>query len=205
MEPSKEDADSATAKGPRLRLLTVHGRRRAFKLEDAFWQALEYIAKRRRERLSAYVTQLIGNDTGNATARLRVAAIEWFMREAQAEQPGHVKGRWQRIIDLMAEPAFVIDRHKQIRLFNGPMRTFITSAGVQSQLRLELAAEISRVLVLFDENEQRILSIPCSLEAGQQSWKATVRVTLLERAHGHALLLCVLHPSTQPSQVQGVR
>ncbi|UZF95728.1 ribbon-helix-helix domain-containing protein [Bosea sp. NBC_00550] len=205
MDPNTEDIDIPVAKGPRLRLLTVQGRRRAFKLEDAFWQALEYIARRRKQRLSAYVAQLIGNDSGNATARLRVAAIEWFMREAQAEQPAHAKERWQRIIDLMAEPAFVIDRHKQIRLFNSSMRNFVASVGAQSHLRFELAAEISRVLMLFDENEQRILSIPCSLEAGQQSWKATVRVTLLERAHGHALLLCVLHPSSSSRPSQSTR
>jgi len=205
MDSRTEGTDSPASKGPRLRLLTVQGRRRAFKLEDTFWQALEYIARRRKEKLSTYVAQLVGNDAGNATARLRVAAIEWFMREALADQPTQAKGRWQRIIDLMAEPAFVIDRHKQIRLFNSPMRNFVASVGVQSQLRFELSAEISRVLMLFDENEQRILSIPCSLEAGQQSWKATVRVTLLERAHGHALLLCVLHPSSPSRQLQSAR
>ncbi|QEL24125.1 ribbon-helix-helix domain-containing protein [Bosea sp. F3-2] len=195
MEQVEDEADLRSVKEPRLRLLTISGRRRAFKLEPSFWRALEHMADQQRERLSTLVARLIAKDGGNATARLRVAAIEWYMREAQAGQPRNLKGRWQRIIDLMIEPAFIINQHKQILLFNGPMHTLVASTGVQSQLRLGLAAEIGRVLALFEENEQRILSIPGSLDAEHHSLKATVRVTLLERTRGQALLLCALRPT----------
>lgn len=194
MEQGTGETDLLAVKEPRMRLLTVSGRRRAFKLEASFWEALEYMADQQRERLSTLVARLIENDSGNATARLRVAAVEWFMREGQAGQSRDLKGRWQRIIDLMMEPAFIINQHKQILLFNAPMRSFVASAGVQSQLRLGLAAEVSRILAIFEENEQRILSIPCTLDAEQQSLKASVRVTLLERTRGQALLLCALRP-----------
>lgn len=194
MEHRADEPDGQNVKEPRLRLLTVGGRRRAFKLEPPFWQALEHMARARRERLSALVAQLVADDGGNATARLRVAAIEWFMGEGHASQARDLKSRWQRIIDLIIEPAFIINQHKQILLFNGPMRAFAASAGEQPSVRLGLSAEVSRLLTLFEENEQRIVSMPCSLEAGEQSLKATVRVTLLERGRGQALLLCALRP-----------
>jgi predicted DNA-binding ribbon-helix-helix protein len=195
METGAEESNDKVTGEARLRLLTLSGRRRAFKLEPSFWQALEHMAQHRRERLSNLVVRLLGDDGGNATARLRVAAVDWFMREAQAGASRDLKARWQRIIDLMIEPVFIIDQHKQILLFNGPMRTFVASLGVQSQLRLGLAAEIGRILALFEENEQRLLSLPCSLEADQRSFKATVRMTMLERARGQTLLLCALRQS----------
>lgn len=195
MERRADESDTRRAQEPRLRLLTVGGRRRAFKLEAQFWQALEHMARVRRERLSMLVAHLLSGDGGNATARLRVAAIEWFMGEGHASQSQDLKSRWQRIIDLIIEPAFIINQHKQILLFNGPMRAFAASAGDQPNVRLGLAAEVSRVLSLFDENEQRIISMPCFLEAGQQSLKAMVRMTLLERSRGQALLLCALRPA----------
>lgn len=199
MEQLSGGSSAGNPNEARLRLLTVGGRRRAFKLEIQFWQALEHMARVRRERLSTLVAHLIADDGGNATAKLRVAAIEWFMGEGHASQSQDLKSRWQRIIDLIIEPAFIINKHKQILLFNGPMRSFAASAGEQPNVRLGLSAEISRILTLFDENEQRIISMPCLLEAGQQSLKATVRVTLLERSRGQALLLCALRPAAGPS------
>ena len=199
MERCVDETGAQSVKEPRLRLLTIDGRRRAFKLEIQFWQALEHMARARRERLSTLVTHLVADDGGNATARLRVAAIEWFMGEGHATQSRDLKSRWQRIIDLIIEPAFIINQHKQILLFNGPMRAFVASAGEQASVRLGLSAEISRVLTLFEENEQRIVSMSCSIEAGEQSLKATVRVTLLERSRGQALLLCALRPAAASS------
>ncbi|KFC64582.1 hypothetical protein FG93_05178 [Bosea sp. LC85] len=195
MEQRASESDTQSAQEPRLRLVTIGGRRRAFKLEPQFWQALERMARVRRERLSALVAHLLSGDGGNATARLRVAAIEWFMGESHASQSQDLKSRWQRIIDLIIEPAFIINQQKQILLFNGPMRAFAASAGDQPNVRLGLSAEVSRILALFEENEQRIISMPCFLEAGQQSLKAIVRVTLLERGRGQALLLCALRPA----------
>lgn len=195
MEQRAGETDTRSAQEPRLRLLTIEGRRRAFKLEAQFWQALEHMARARRERLSMLVAHLLSDDGGNATARLRVAAIEWFMGEGHASQSQDLKSRWQRIIDLIVEPAFIINQHKQILLFNGPMRAFAASAPDQPNVRLGLSAEVSRILSLFDENEQRIIAMPCFLEAGQQSLKAIVRVTLLERSRGQTLLLCAVRPA----------
>lgn len=195
MERCVDETGAQSVKEPRLRLLTIDGRRRAFKLEIQFWQALEHMARARRERLSTLVDHLLADERGNATARLRVAAIEWFMGEGRAGQSQDLKSRWQRIIDLIIEPAFIINQHKQILLFNGPMRAFAASAGEQPNVRLGLSAEISRILTLFEENEQRIISMPCFLDAGQHALKATARMTLLERSRGQALLLCALRPA----------
>jgi len=192
MDGVEEQAGSNRGLESRFRLLTIAGRRRAFKLEPAFWQALEHMARHREERLATLVAQLIGDEEGNATARLRIAAVEWYARQAEAKRLQKQTGLWQRIIDLMIEPAFIIDQNKRILISNGPMRMLIAGAGTDSQIRLELTAEIRRVLAVFREDEQKILSVPATLAMGQRLLRATVRLTLLERVDEQALLLCAL-------------
>lgn len=192
MEEVGEDASPNGVVEPRFRLLTIAGRRRAFKLEPEFWRALEQMARQREERLSMLVARLVGDEAGNATARLRVAVVEWYAQQARASRLQNLRGVWQRIIDLMVEPAFVIDQNKRILIFNGAMRALVVQSGTKSHVQLELAAEISRVLAMFGENEQRVLSIPGALTVGQRLLQAAVRVTVLERVDGRALLLCAL-------------
>jgi len=190
MDKVGEKASPNSVLEPRFRLLTIAGRRRAFKLEPVFWRALEQMARQREERLPTLVAQLIGDEAGNATARLRVAAVEWYAQQAHANRLQNLKGLWQRVIDLMIEPAFIIDQSKQILFFNGAMRALVAISGAKSQLHLELFAEVSRILSIFRENEQRILSVRGALITEQRPIEATVRVTLLEQIGEQALLLC---------------
>lgn len=190
MDKFGEKASPNSVLEPRFRLLTIAGRRRAFKLEPVFWRALEQMARQREERLPTLVAQLIGDEAGNATARLRVAAVEWYAQQAHANRLQNLKGLWQRVIDLMIEPAFIIDQSKQILFFNAAMRALVAISGAKSQLHLELSAETSRILSIFRENEQRILSVRGALITEQRPIEATVRVTLLEQIGEQALLLC---------------
>lgn len=198
MDNAEEKTGPNSVLEQRFRLLTIAGRRRAFKLEPAFWRALEQMARQREERLPTLVAQLVGDGAGNATARLRVAAVEWYAQQSQASRVQKQKGLWQRVIDLMSEPAFIIDQSKQILLFNGAMRALVVDSGAHSQIRLELSAEVGRILAVFRENEQKVLSIPGVLTTGQRPLQAKIRITLLEQVDGRALLLCALH--TLPSE-----
>jgi predicted DNA-binding ribbon-helix-helix protein len=178
----------------RFRILSIDGKRRAFKLEAAFWQALQEMAHAKGERLSLLISGLLSEAANeNASSILRVAAASWLLETVKKQEERSIGARWQRIIDLIEQPAFIINQAKQIVLFNRPMQTL--SAGDVSSpavLKLGLGVEISRVLTLFQEQEQRIISLPCTLESGGRTVRAAIKMTLLERRRGNAFLLCAL-------------
>ena len=61
----------------RKRSVSIAGHRTSVSLEDAFWRALQDIARDQGRSLSSLISDVDAERTGNLSSALRVYALEW--------------------------------------------------------------------------------------------------------------------------------
>ncbi|BCJ90237.1 hypothetical protein IZ6_09720 [Terrihabitans soli] len=130
--------------------------RRGLRLEEIYWRALKDVAASAGLNVGGLVRQVeeaSGEDEGNATSRLRVLCLSWFMdRLARLQSLVH-RNLAQNLVIASPSPAFALGPDRSIVAYNPHFlnliqsRLAIAGAGAMAKnLRLALDVQISDLI-----------------------------------------------------------
>lgn len=107
----------------KFRVLRLGRSRKAFRLENSFWQALEIIARQGGRTLEDEVRSKLDKEPENAnhSSALRVGAIEdmiafWKMAESRAASL-----QWAHVLEASPSPAFALTESRRIICANAAL------------------------------------------------------------------------------------
>jgi predicted DNA-binding ribbon-helix-helix protein len=116
----------------KFRVLSIEGKRRAFRLEAVFWSALEFIAGRRRRSLPAQVAAILrdAGDEANAAAAVRARVASDLMDLQATDAARAVSPSWEKVLKAVPHPAFALARNQAVVALNEPMWALLESRGL---------------------------------------------------------------------------
>lgn len=111
----------------RLRFVQFEGRRRAIRIEEAYWQCLEEAAEEQGLRLNHLVDAIARShpDT-NLSALLRLFCVRRLMAQIRRERLTARALNLTTILDCCPSPAFAISRNQVIDYANAALRAWVT-------------------------------------------------------------------------------
>jgi predicted DNA-binding ribbon-helix-helix protein len=136
--------------------------RRGLRLEEIYWRALKDVASAGGLSVGGLVRQVeeaSGEDEGNATSRLRVLCLGWFMDKLAKVQALAHRGMANSLVQACPTPAFALGVDRQILAYNPHFlnliqaRLSITQAGTMTRnLRLALDVQINELIGALQKN-----------------------------------------------------
>jgi predicted DNA-binding ribbon-helix-helix protein len=189
------DRAASKAADRRFRILKIGGARRAFSLEPIFWEALEEIAKVRKQRLSHLVETVLGSDpSSTSSSALRTHASRWLLEQYRLLSRRDVGRLAKAVVDSFSLPALVLDQRKQIVAFNMPFRNLGHSASVSPPpiAQLRLAVPLERLLQLLGEQPTHVFAVSGVIDFGTVRWPASITVALLDKVGLMSYVLCTV-------------
>lgn len=178
------------AAGPlRFRIFKRGAWRRAFRLEQAYWDVLERAAADAGLKIADYVKGLVDAtaETGaNQSSMLRVHALAWLRRQAD----GLAKGQEPREIlhaALAAPlPCFVISANRALVNFNGEFSSYVVgraqaaSEDDVSKARLSLDVPVDKLIELLSAQPGRAVLCGFTIRTSLAIATGRAKVTLAQ-------------------------
>jgi predicted DNA-binding ribbon-helix-helix protein len=127
--PPAPVTDLAAASVPQFRAIGAGSQRRGLRLERIFWDSLDALAERRKQKRAALIAKVLHGTDDNAASRLRC----YIVMEVEAERRDLVERTDAiRSIKMMQQapvPAFAITRQKRIQQVNSEFMQFLKVAS----------------------------------------------------------------------------
>jgi predicted DNA-binding ribbon-helix-helix protein len=126
-DPGANDNDEESRFRPQFRVLMIGGARKAFRLESAFWNALEVLSRRNGRSLAGEVEARVAASPSdlNASSALRASlAAELMDLWAQAESR-IARPQWPALVAAVPAPAFIVSRRSVLMAVNEPLLTYL--------------------------------------------------------------------------------
>lgn len=132
----------------KFRVLRLGSLRKAFRLENPFWQALEIIARQKGRTLEEEVRSKLDAvpEDANHSSALRMGAIEdmiasWQMAESRASRL-----QWAHVLEASPSPAFALTESRRIICANAALMKAVRghrlAAGTgPAEIAIELPAQ----------------------------------------------------------------
>jgi predicted DNA-binding ribbon-helix-helix protein len=100
---------------PRQRILQRHGHRLSIRLEEEFWEQLEFCAKDEGLKLSEMVFRLIDeNTTINRSSLLRTYCARWMRKKLVQAHLSNTNADIQGILTSCPIPCVIVSREKRL-------------------------------------------------------------------------------------------
>lgn len=184
--PARE-ADGVGPAATRFRVFKRGSWRRAFRLEDVFWDTLEDAAAAEGMKLADYVKRLTGafGPDVNVSSQMRVRVVEWLARRCRALEAVATPDRLMPSVLAAPVPCFVISAGRDLVRSNAEFQVYLTgrtrAAGVEgpASVTMALDAPVARVVALLASEEGRALACGFTIRCGTISLAGRARVTLL--------------------------
>jgi predicted DNA-binding ribbon-helix-helix protein len=107
----------------KFRVLRLGQSRKAFRLENPFWQALEIIAREKGRTLEEEVGAKLDvvPEGGNQSSALRVGAIEDMIAYWQVAESRAARLQWAHVLEASPSPAFALTESRRIICANSAL------------------------------------------------------------------------------------
>jgi len=107
----------------KFRVLRLGRSRKAFRLENPFWQALEIIAREKGRTIEEEVGSKLGGvpDGANQSSALRVGAIEDMIAFWQVAESRAARLQWAHVLEASPSPAFALTEARKILCVNSAL------------------------------------------------------------------------------------
>jgi predicted DNA-binding ribbon-helix-helix protein len=118
------EGDSAAPQGDmKFRVLRLGKTRKAFRLENPFWQALEIIAREKGRTLEDEVSSKLDNvpEGANHSSALRVGAIADMIAFWQVAESRASRLQWGHVLEASPSPAFALTESRRIICANSAL------------------------------------------------------------------------------------
>ena len=114
------DAKSGDMK---FRVLRLGNTRKAFRLENPFWQALEIVAREKGRSIEEEVSAKLDSlpDGANQSSALRVGAIEDMIAFWQVAESRASRLQWGHVLEASPTPAFALTESRKILCVNSAL------------------------------------------------------------------------------------
>ena len=196
----EEGAANAAADGQtRFRVLRRQGWRKAFRLEEIFWETLEAAARDKGLRLAEFVHDRVAGQSGNQSSALRVAAASWL---AQKYQRLRKKTAPARLIDLLQAapvPSFAIDQSRRLVAHNREFVDLVradTLAGAESHdistARLALDVPLDALIGELEKDPGKVLTCGYTIRHDSTRRVGRARVILVPAEKGRTIVGYIL-------------
>lgn len=140
---------------PRQRILQRGGKRISIRLEEEFWEQLEFCAKEEGLKLADLVFNLIGeNSPANRSSLLRTYCARWMRRKLVHSHLANTSADIQGILASCPIPCVIVSREKRLIAQNTAFGDKILGALVAPDkwddantiIRFSLARPINRIV-----------------------------------------------------------
>jgi predicted DNA-binding ribbon-helix-helix protein len=119
---ARQDAKSGDPKSGdmKFRVLRLGTSRKAFRLENPFWQALEIVAREKGRSLEEEISAKLDTlpDGANQSSALRVGAIEDMIAFWQVAESRASRLQWAHVLEASPAPAFALTESRKILCVN---------------------------------------------------------------------------------------
>lgn len=186
-QPPDAVALDAASSATRFRIFKRGPWRRAFRLEDAFWETLEQAAAAEGLKLADYVRRLAAGcaDGVNVSAQMRVQAVEWLAQRCRSLEAETAPDRLMAAVLAAPVPGFVISAARDLVRSNAEFQAYLGARARQAGIAeagpvtMALDAPVARVVALLAAEEGRALACGFTIRSGAVALNGRARVTLL--------------------------
>lgn len=193
------DAKAGADGKPRFRVLRRQGWRKAFRLEEIFWETLEAAARDKGLRLTEFVHDLVAGQPGNQASALRVVAARWLWRRYGELRKKNAPARLIDLLQAAPVPSFAIDQSRRLVAHNREFVDLVradTQAGSESHdiatARLALDVPLDRLFAELEKNPGKILTCGFSIRLGATRRVGRARVILVPAEKGRTIVGYIL-------------
>ncbi len=163
--------------------------RRAFRLEEVFWDALQEAADERGLKLADHVRALVEAEpaeAANSSSLLRTHAMVWLRARAARLQVAQGQREILHAALAAPSPCFVISATRALVSFNGEFSAYVTgraqaaSAEDVSKARLTLEHPVDRLIELLASQPGRVIICGFTIRTSAAIASGRARVTLVQ-------------------------
>lgn len=193
---------------PKQRILQRDGRRLSIRLEEEFWEQLEYSAKEEGLKLTDLVFRLVTDyRTENMSALLRAYCARWMRGKFVQAQLSSNNTDIHGILTSCPIPCVIVTREKRLVAQNSAFGDRILGSLVVPDqwdeadkiVRFSLARPIERIIRDLVEKRSTYVETNVAFSRGSTIVQMIGRFCLLnQRATDTTPLLCFLYPHTSP-------
>lgn len=190
---------------PRQRILQRHGKRLSIRLEEEFWEQLEFCAKDEGFKLSEMVFRLIDeNTTINRSSLLRTYCARWMRKKLVQAHVSNTNTDIQGILTSCPIPCVIVSREKRLIAQNGAFGEKILGALVSPDMweeadtiiRFSLGRPIDRIVRDLMGDDAPYIETNVAFSRGSAIVQMIGRFCLLNpRSSDTSPLLCFLDPN----------
>lgn len=175
-----------------FRALSIDGKRRAFRLEEVFWSALNILAAHNGRTLRSEMAAMLRktSDAANASATLRANAVAELLGLWEAERAKAAEPDWRRILMAMPCPAFALSRNGDVVGVNDPMWRLLEDRGLPKEAGAALSVELPPAATARrpgEANQPRVCN--AIFKAANRTTVCRVRIVLNTDEQGRQQLL----------------
>ncbi len=181
--------EAESASPMRFRIFKRGTWRRAFRLEEIFWQILADAAVATNTKLADYVKALSDETDGsgaNQTSLLRVHAAEWLMTKARALQIATEPREVLHAALQAPVPCFVIGANRSLINFNPEFSNYVigraqaANAEDVSKARLSLDAPVDKLIEVLSQPPGRVVVCGFTIRTSSAIATGRAKVTLIQ-------------------------
>ena len=187
---------------PRQRILQRGGKRISIRLEEEFWEQLEFCAKDEGLKLADLVFRLITeNSSVNRASLLRTYCARWMRKKLVRAHISNSNADIQGILTSCPIPCVIVSREKRLIAQNGAFRENILGAllapdkwdDADKVIRFSLARPINAILRDLRREKTPYVETNVAFSRGSAIIQMIGRFCLLNPRNANAsLLLCFL-------------
>jgi predicted DNA-binding ribbon-helix-helix protein len=172
-------------------VLTPDGRQ-ALRLEAAFWDSIEHLAKREGRKTTDYMREMLGEAkdlSGNLSSGVRSVVAKRLLRENERMAPLSAQLSVVKLMQLAPTPSFALDRGKHLIRVNDEfvryLRTILARSGPveKAELRLDRPTE-----TFFAEGQIGI-AVECGLSIHMDNHERRTNARIIVPPPGPATIL----------------
>jgi predicted DNA-binding ribbon-helix-helix protein len=176
--------------------------RRGLRLEEIYWRALKDVAAASGLSIGGLVRQVeeaSGEDEGNATSRLRVLCLGWFMDKLAKVHALTHRGMTSSLIQACPTPAFALGTDRQIIAYNPHFLNLIQarlsvagSGSMARNLRLALDIQISDLIAALQKNNNMPVGTGFVIGVETQRFRGRMNAVLVPTSDSPVIACYVL-------------
>ena len=161
MSITEKDAPPAAA-DTRTRILQRDGRRRAIRLEEAFWVQLEDCAREEGVALSRFVFDLLdrAGEAVNRTAWLRTYCVQWLRHRLMRARLAASGADLAVILAACPTPCFIVTTGRKVAAYNPAFARQVLGIPVEGRMETRADAISLTFGQPFDRSHRMLVERP---------------------------------------------
>lgn len=184
-----EEPEGDTPTTMRFRIFKRGAWRRAFRLEEVFWQVLGEASAAGKTKIGDYVKALVDEAEGsgvNQSSMLRVHATEWLLKRVRSLETASEAREVLHAALQAPVPCFVVGANRALLHFNPEFSTYVigraqaANAEDVSKARLSLDAPVDRLIEVLSAPPGRVAICGFSIRTPSAVATGRAKVSLVQ-------------------------